>query len=138
MGEGFVHAAHAIEQEQVVAGWAALTAASDRCVYGGVAEVSVYVGQNFRGQGIGQALLQQLVAESEANGFWTLQAGTFPENIGRIHIHEKCGFRVLGRRERIGQMGGARYCWNGGVEWLECEWAVFLALFLHLHLISMF
>ncbi len=88
-----------------VAGWAALTPVSGRCVYAGVAEESVYVGEKFRGQGIGLALLEQLVVESEAEGFWTLQAGIFPENIGSIRIHEKCGFRVLGRRERIGQMG---------------------------------
>jgi len=89
-----------------VAGWAALMPVSSRLVYAGVAEESVYVGEKFRGQGIGLALLEQLVVESETEGFWTLQAGIFPENIGSIRIHEKCGFRVLGRRERIGQMGG--------------------------------
>ena len=89
-----------------VAGWAALMPVSSRRVYAGVAEESVYVGEKFRGQGIGLALLEQLVVESETEGFWTLQAGIFPENIGSIRIHEKCGFRVLGRRERIGQMGG--------------------------------
>lgn len=95
----------AIKQE-TVAGWAALTPVSGRCVYAGVAEVSVYVGEAFRAQGIGLALLEQLVIESEDNGFWTLQAGIFPENFGSIRIHEKCGFKILGRRERIGQMGG--------------------------------
>ena len=93
-------------KKDAVTGWAAITPVSGRCVYAGVAEVSVYVGEAFRAQGIGLALLEQLVIESEANGFWTLQAGIFPENIGSIRIHEKCGFKVLGRRKRIGQMGG--------------------------------
>jgi phosphinothricin acetyltransferase len=87
-----------------VAGWAALTPVSERCVYGGVAEVSVYIGEAFRGQGIGLQLLQELVAESETNKFWTLQAGIFPENSGSVHIHEKAGFRIVGRREKIGRM----------------------------------
>jgi L-amino acid N-acyltransferase YncA len=89
-----------------IAGWAALTPVSGRCVYAGVAEVSVYVGEDFRGRGIGEDLLQTLVAESESNGLWTLQAGIFPENTGSLRIHEKCGFRLVGRRERIGQMNG--------------------------------
>lgn len=87
------------------AGWAALSPVSSRRVYAGVAEVSVYVGEDFRGHGIGLMLLEQLVAESETHGFWTLQSGIFPENTGSLRIHEKCGFRVLGRRERIGKMG---------------------------------
>lgn len=77
-----------------------------RSVYAGVAEESVYVGEKFRGQGIGLALLTHLVKESEAQGFWTLQAGIFPENLNSLRIHDKCGFRVFGRRERIGRMGG--------------------------------
>lgn len=89
-----------------IRGWAALSPVSDRCVYGGVAEVSVYVGAPFRGKGIGRMLLQELIRESEANGLWTLQAGIFPENIGSLRIHEQCGFRHIGRRERIGQMNG--------------------------------
>lgn len=88
-----------------IAGWAALMPVSSRAVYAGVAEESVYIGENFRGQGLGLALLQHLVEASEANGFWTLQAGIFPENTGSIRIHEKCGFRALGRRDRIGKMG---------------------------------
>jgi len=92
--------------EDTIAGWAALTPVSGRCVYTGVAEVSVYVGEAFRGQGIGRDLLQALIIESESNGLWTLQAGIFPENIGSLRIHEKCGFRLVGRRERIGQMHG--------------------------------
>lgn len=92
--------------ENKVAGWAALSLVSNRSVYAGVAEESVYIGEDFRGQGIGLALLQHLVLESEAHGFWTLQAGIFPENQASLRIHEQCGFRVFGRRERIGQMGG--------------------------------
>ncbi len=92
--------------EGTIAGWAALTPVSGRCVYAGVAEVSVYVGEAFRGQGTGRDLLQELISASESNGLWTLQAGIFPENIGSLRIHEKCGFRLVGRRERIGQMHG--------------------------------
>jgi phosphinothricin acetyltransferase len=89
-----------------VIGWAALTAVSGRCVYAGVAEVSVYVGKNARGKGAGKKLLEKLIEESEANNIWTLQAGIFPENKASIIIHEEQGFRVLGIREKIGQMNG--------------------------------
>jgi L-amino acid N-acyltransferase YncA len=89
-----------------VAGWAALTPVSGRCVYAGVAEVSVYIAPLSRGLGIGEGLLQALIAESEKNGLWTLQAGIFPENIASIRIHEKTGFRQVGYREKIGQMNG--------------------------------
>jgi phosphinothricin acetyltransferase len=89
-----------------VAGWAALTPVSGRCVYAGVAEVSVYIAAFSRGLGIGEELLQALIAESEKNGLWTLQAGIFPENIASIRIHEKTGFRQVGYREKIGQMNG--------------------------------
>ena len=89
-----------------VAGWAALTPVSGRCVYAGVGEVSVYVAAVSRGQGIGEHLLKALIEESEKNGIWTLQAGIFPENIGSLKIHEKTGFRQLGIREKIGQHNG--------------------------------
>jgi L-amino acid N-acyltransferase YncA len=89
-----------------VCGWAALTPVSGRCVYAGVAEVSVYVASAARGQGIGQALLERLVQASEEAGLWTLQAGIFPENTSSLRIHERAGFRMIGRRERIGQMQG--------------------------------
>ena len=89
-----------------ILGWAALSPVSDRCAYGGVGEVSVYVGGRARGKGMGTILLDALVEASEKAGFWTLQAGIFPENAGSIHIHEKCGFRVLGVRERLGKMKG--------------------------------
>jgi phosphinothricin acetyltransferase len=89
-----------------VLGWAALSPVSDRCVYGGVAEVSVYVGARGRGQGVGHALLEALVEASERSGIWTLQAGVFPENAASVKLHLSCGFREVGRRERIGKMNG--------------------------------
>lgn len=89
--------------EQVL-GWAALSAVSGRCVYGGVAETSVYVGGGCRGMGVGRALLEALVGASERNGIWTLQAGIFPENEASIALHLRCGFREVGRRERIGRI----------------------------------
>jgi len=89
-----------------VAGWAALSPASSRCVYGGVAEVSIYVAEDARGHGIGRSLLRALVDASEQNGIWTLQAGIFPENAASIHLHERAGFRIVGRRERLGCMNG--------------------------------
>ena len=89
-----------------VCGWAALTPVSGRCVYAGVAEVSVYVAEVCRGMGIGQMLLERLVEASEQAGLWTLQAGIFPENTGSLTLHERAGFRLIGRRERIGQMHG--------------------------------
>ncbi|MCP4358543.1 MAG: N-acetyltransferase [Chloroflexi bacterium] len=89
-----------------VIGWAALSPVSDRLVYAGVAEVSVYVAAVARGQGVGKKLLQTLVTQSEQNGIWTLQAGIFPENEASVAIHQQCGFRIVGRREKLGQMGG--------------------------------
>jgi phosphinothricin acetyltransferase len=93
------------ERERVL-GWAALSPVSSRCVYAGVAEVSVYVAEAARGQGVGRALLEGLIAASEAVGIWTLQAGIFPENEASLALHRGCGFREIGRRERLGQMNG--------------------------------
>lgn len=87
-----------------VLSWAALSPSSGRPVYAGVAEVSVYVENDARGLGVGSALLSKLIAASEREGFWTLQAGIFPENEASLALHKKHGFRVVGRRERIGQM----------------------------------
>jgi L-amino acid N-acyltransferase YncA len=87
----------------IMAGWAALTAVSNRCVYAGVAEVSVYIAANFRGHGIGELLLSHLITESEKAGLWTLQSGIFAENLASIKLHEKCGFRQIGYREKIGK-----------------------------------
>ncbi|MES2418984.1 MAG: N-acetyltransferase family protein [Bacteroidota bacterium] len=89
-----------------VMGWAALTPVSSRCVYAGVAEVSVYVNPKQSGKGIGLALLDKLIKLSETVGIWTLQAGIFPENLGSLRIHEKAGFRILGIREKIGKQNG--------------------------------
>ena len=87
-----------------VAGWAALSNVSNRCVYAGVAEVSIYIDPAFRGMGIGDQLMKQLIAESEKNGLWTLQAGIFPENKASIALHLKNGFKILGIREKIGKL----------------------------------
>ncbi len=87
-------------------GWAALTPVSGRCVYAGVAEVSVYVTATARGQGIGTGLLGALVEASEQSGIWTLQAGIFPENEASLALHRACGFRRVGIRERIGCLDG--------------------------------
>lgn len=89
-----------------VVGWAALSRVSDRCVYGGVAENSVYVAEDARGQGVGRALLDALVASSEAAGIWTIQTGIFPENEASVRLHERAGFRIVGRRERLGKLDG--------------------------------
>jgi L-amino acid N-acyltransferase YncA len=89
-----------------VVGWAALSPVSGRCVYAGVAEVSVYVALAARSRGVGKALLRTLVAESERAGIWTLQGGIFPENVASIALHEACGFHRVGVRERIGQIKG--------------------------------
>jgi len=87
-----------------VAAWAALSRVSARKVYAGVAELSIYVGEKYRGKGIGDALLGVLVEASEKAGFWTLQGGIFPENTISIELHKKHGFRVLGIREKVGKM----------------------------------
>ena len=87
-------------------GWAALSRVSSRCVYEGVGEVSIYIGQAYRGQGVGLELLKALINESEAAGFWTLQSGIFPENMSSIKLHERAGFRFLGKRERIAKSNG--------------------------------
>ncbi|PZX60045.1 GNAT family N-acetyltransferase [Hydrotalea sandarakina] len=94
----------AVENNKVI-GWAALSPVSNRCVYGGVAEVSVYIAPEQRGKGVGKKLLQQLITESEANGIWTLQAGIFAENTASAKLHESVGFRLVGYREKIGQLG---------------------------------
>ncbi|WP_190810735.1 GNAT family N-acetyltransferase [Flagellimonas sp. S3867] len=94
------------EENGKVTGWAALSPVSNRCVYGGVGEVSVYISKNSRGKGIGNLLLEQLIIESEKAGFWTIQSGIFPENQGSIRLHEKVGFRFIGKRERVGKIHG--------------------------------
>jgi L-amino acid N-acyltransferase YncA len=92
--------------DAAILGWAALSAVSSRCVYGGVAEVSIYVAESARGRGVGRQLMARLIADSEAAGIWTLQAGIFPENAASIALHQRAGFRMVGARERLGQMNG--------------------------------
>jgi phosphinothricin acetyltransferase len=95
----------AIDDGQVVA-WAALSPASDRCAYAGVAEESIYVAAAARGRGVGRQLLERLIRASEEAGFWSLQAGIFPENEASVALHRRCGFRVVGHRERLGKLAG--------------------------------
>ncbi|MBD2717313.1 N-acetyltransferase [Microvirga sp. STR05] len=111
------HLAHsrlvAVDEAGTVLGWAALSPVSGRCVYGGVAELSIYIAAAVRGQGVGRQLLQALIAESEAHSIWTLQAGTFEENTASIGLHAQAGFRIIGHRERIGQHHGV---WRNTVQ----------------------
>ena len=95
----------AVEDNKIV-GWAALSPVSDRCVYGGVAEVTVYVAKEFYGKGIGHKLLSSLITESQNENMWTLQAGIFPENEASIKLHQKNDFRIVGTREKLGKMNG--------------------------------
>lgn len=94
------------EREGSVIGWIALAPVSSRCCYEGVAEVSAYVGEEARGEGIGRALLGRLIESSERAGIWTLETGVFPENEPSLGLLQRFGFRVVGTRERIGQMHG--------------------------------
>ena len=91
----------------VVCGWVACSPTSDRCVYAGVLELSVYVAGSARGHGVGSALLRRAIGSTEAAGVWTLQTGIFPENEASLALHARHGFRVVGRRERLGRMAGA-------------------------------
>ena len=95
------------EMNEEVVGWAALSATSNRTVYNGVAEVSIYIAKNYANYGIGNSLLSKLVSISENEGIWTLQAGIFPENESSIAIHSKNGFKTIGMREKLGEMNGA-------------------------------
>jgi L-amino acid N-acyltransferase YncA len=99
------HRLVALRDGQIV-GWTAVSPISDRCVYGGVVENSVYVAEAARGQGVGLLLLEELIACTEAAGIWTIQTGIFPENEGSIRLHERVGFEVVGRRKRLGKLHG--------------------------------
>ena len=100
------HSRFVSEQEGIITGWAALTPFSARDVYKGVAELSIYVAADFRGRGIGSALMEEIVISSEANGIWTLVSSVFPENESTLRLHKKFGFREIGRREKIAQLDG--------------------------------
>ena len=89
-----------------ILGWAAVSPTSSREVYSGVTEVSIYVNKECKRKGVGLALLKELIELSENNGIWTLQAGIFSENEASINLHKKCGFRIVGIREKIGKMDG--------------------------------
>jgi phosphinothricin acetyltransferase len=97
-----------------VLGWAALSPVSDRPVYAGVAEVSIYIAPEAQGRGVGRALLGALIDSSERGGLWTLQAGIFPENVASIRLHEALGFRSIGVRERMG-----RHDFKGESRWRD-------------------
>ncbi|HEY8893083.1 MAG TPA: GNAT family N-acetyltransferase [Clostridium sp.] len=92
-----------------ILGWCALSPTSSRCVYGGVVEVSIYISEKYKGQGIGTVLLTNLIKLSEENGFWTLHSGIIRENASSISLHEKCGFRQIGIREKIAKMNNDKW-----------------------------
>jgi L-amino acid N-acyltransferase YncA len=96
----------AVDDDGTVIGWVAVTAVSERCVYAGVVEHSVYVSPTARGEGVGRALLDRLVQSTEAAGIWTIQSGIFPENLASIALHDRAGFRIVGTRERLGRQDG--------------------------------
>lgn len=98
------HSRFVYVDKQKVLGWIALTPVSARQVYRGVAEVNVYIDINFLGKGIGSQLIEQLINSSEEQGIWTLYSSIFPENTATFKLHEKFGFRVIGRREKIAKL----------------------------------
>jgi L-amino acid N-acyltransferase YncA len=101
-----------ILENDEIKGWAALSKVSERSVYNGVAEVSIYISVTSQGKGIGTQLLQKLIEISEINGIWTLQCGIMQENVASINLHRKCGFREIGYREKIGKIND---CWRNNV-----------------------
>ncbi|WP_031063747.1 GNAT family N-acetyltransferase [Streptomyces sp. NRRL WC-3742] len=100
------HRLVALDADGRVLGWAAVSPTSSRCAYAGVVEHSVYVHPGARGRGVGAALLDALIASTEAAGIWTVQSGVFPENTASLALHARAGFRVIGTRERIGRHHG--------------------------------
>lgn len=96
----------AVDRKDAVVGWIAAAAVSDRAVYAGVVEHSVYVDRTRRRCRIGRALLDGLIASTEAAGIWTIQSGVFPENVASIRLHQAAGFRLVGTRQRLGRMAG--------------------------------
>ena len=100
------HSRWVAEENNYIQGWVALSPVSDRCVYGGVAEVSVYLDPEYRGQGLGKKLLEHAIESSEQQGIWTLTAAMFPENKASAMLHRSCGFREIGYREKVGKLLG--------------------------------
>jgi phosphinothricin acetyltransferase len=92
--------------DREIAGWVSLSPVSKRTVYQGVAEVSIYVGKDFRGQGIGKKMMKHLIEQSKKEGIWTLQSNIFSENETSLKLHLQSGFRIVGVREKIGQLNG--------------------------------
>jgi L-amino acid N-acyltransferase YncA len=96
-----------VAREQAIVGWAALSPVSRRPCYAGVAEIGIYIAAAARGRGVGLALLRALIESAEAHGIWTLQGATIAENAASLALQAKCGFRVVGRRERISKLNGS-------------------------------
>lgn len=94
------------KSNEAVLGWIALTPTSSRCVYKGVAEVSIYIGEEFRGYGVGKALLNKLIEVSEQNNIWTLQSSIIIDNKESLDLHKRCGFREIGIREKVAKLNG--------------------------------
>ena len=120
--EGKVEECVLVDRDEAgeVIGWATLTKVSDSCVYAGVAEVSIYVAVAAQRRGVGGRLLRELIVRSEQAGIWTLQAGIFPENSSSLALHQRHGFRMVGRRERVGRMTHGPFAgqWRDTL-WLE-------------------
>lgn len=100
------HSRFVFEENEVTIGWVALSQVSSRFVYQGVAEVSIYIDLKFANQGIGSMLLEKVLRSAEENGIWTLQSSIFPENLATLRLHEKFGFRIVGKREKIASLNG--------------------------------
>jgi len=99
-----------ISDNNTIVGWSALSSASNRCVYGGVAEISIYIDRRYQGKGVGMSLLLYTIEKSETAGFWMIQSNIIQENYASIRLHEKCGFRLVGVREKIGKNRYGQWC----------------------------
>lgn len=93
----------AVVENEIIIGWIALSLMNGKDYYSGVAEVSIYIHEDFRNKGVGKVLLQKAIEDSEKNGLWTLQAKIIEDNISSIKLHKKCGFKLVGIREKLGR-----------------------------------